>query len=165
LKTAVLRPSIVFGARDQKLAQRLLQGLDKSLVGDGENTLDFVHVVDVARAHVQCERALAKAPAIIGGKPYFVGSGRPTKAKEFFDFGFGAPQPVPVGVVRAFCALNGLLWAMFKVAPFSVWLYPESIDTITTNWWFPVDAAREAFGYDPASPAEAKAGLLSKRVA
>lgn len=39
----------MFGERDGKLAQRLMQGFDRNLVGDGENTIDFVHVTDVAR--------------------------------------------------------------------------------------------------------------------
>lgn len=160
LETAALRPSIVFGKFDVKLAQRLMQGLDKNVVGPGDHMLDFVHVRDVAMAHVLCEAAMKVESNGIAGKAFFIGSGVPSTVKMFFDWGFGTPQPIPVGIVRALSKANVFLWKAIRFAPFGVWLYPESVETITASWWFPVFAARQAFGYAPLVPARAKEMMM-----
>lgn len=82
----VLRYSNVYGPRQMPhgeagvvaiFIQRLLQGLDCTIFGDGSLIRDYVFVGDVARASVLC---LGKG----GGQAYNIGTKRPTTVKQLY---------------------------------------------------------------------------------
>ena len=161
LTTCVLRPSLIFGRGDGKLGDRLMNGLETHFLGDGNNVLDFVHVSDVAQAHLLCEQALRLPKSDdIAGRAFFVGSGRPTTVKEFFDWGHGAPKPIRIERALFFASVNLWMWNIFKYAPFGRWLTEDRITTYSSSWWFPVFSARQAFGYQPKNPLDAKRMMI-----
>jgi nucleoside-diphosphate-sugar epimerase len=164
LKTCVLRPSIIFGARDGKLAQRLLQGLDQNIVGEGNHPIDFVHVVDVAKAHLLALEGLEQKPNEVGGKTFFVGSGRPTLVNHFFrSWGHVENfQPVPIPVVKFFSKLNTFLFAILKIAPFGIWLNDDAVNLLITPWYFDISSARRILNYDPEDPQHARQKLVQE---
>lgn len=150
LATVCLRPGIIFGAKDGKLAERLLQGLDNNIVGlNSLYPLDYVSVKDVARAHVLCEDRLFTDPSRVRGQAFAVGNKRPVDYQAFMSaFGNGAPQPVPLGVVLFSAKLNEWCWRFFRLAPLSTWLTVQSVSNISSGWWFSPEKARAAFGYE-----------------
>jgi nucleoside-diphosphate-sugar epimerase len=138
-RTCALRPSIIYGADDNFIASKLLHGKfswNNVIVGDGTNWLDYVHVHDVARAHVLAEAALSAAGAgavptaalpAPCGRVYFIGAGEPITQREFVcgaDESRGSsaalfPPPPPCrthwGLTRPMWLPVSLGWALAAV--------------------------------------------------
>lgn len=168
MNVVCLRPSIVYGENDKKLADRLVLGKDNFVLGAGETVNDFVDVDSVARAHVLCESTLAKRNGLFLDdtrcpRVFAVGGGRPTKLIDFFSgWTSKSPTPVPVFLGRLSARINEWCFTFFKIAPFGVWLYVESVDLLTMEWWYPVDNASKAFGWTPTPHAEIKKEMMLK---
>jgi len=89
--TAALRFFNVYGTRQDpnnayaavipRFMTRIASGLPATIFGDGEQTRDFVHVSDAARAVI----AAIDAPARLGGAVVNVGSGRATSIRALAE--------------------------------------------------------------------------------
>jgi UDP-glucose 4-epimerase len=90
LRAVVLRYFNVYGPRQDprseyaavipKFIDLMLAGRSPAIYGDGEQTRDFIHVADVARAN-----CMAASSEISSGRAYNVGSGRPATINELVD--------------------------------------------------------------------------------
>jgi len=111
LRTCALRPSLMWGPRDQQLLPRLLR-LGRAgklrIIGDGSNQVDTVYVENAAVAHLQAADALAQTPVSdspvsdspvsdspvsaanarhpdIGGRAYFISQGQPVNCWNWIN--------------------------------------------------------------------------------
>jgi nucleoside-diphosphate-sugar epimerase len=166
LATCVLRPSILFGRYDQKLAERLLKGKDNFIVGDGMNAIDIVHVSDAASAFIKCEQAMrTEKNGQIAGRVFFIGSGRPTLTKDFFGWTEQKPIKVPLQLAKIAGILNVILWKAIKIAPFGgVYVNVQTMEQVAANFYFLVKSAYQAFEYQPKDPLEAKRLIIEGKL-
>lgn len=168
LHTICLRPGIIFAEDDRKLSERLLDGFDNVIIGNGENVVDFIDSHSVATAHVQCVKWLLKPQSNNkdinkSQRVYNIGSGYITTVKSFYsDWGHGEPQYLPQSLLRFFAHINVAVYTLWKVHPFGIWLFPENIDILTASWVYKIDAAREDFGYMPDNPIVAREKMVAK---
>lgn len=87
LMTVALRPHLIFGSDDKNLIPRLLSKFKKSqllIIGDGENTVDVIHVKNAAFAHILALESLKEnSPSL--GQAYFLGQERPVNLWNFIN--------------------------------------------------------------------------------
>ena len=86
LRTVAIRPHLIWGGGDPHLLPRILDRARVGklrIVGDGLNTVDMVHVVNAAAAHLDALDALANDPDRVGGKAYFVSDDTPIKCWQW----------------------------------------------------------------------------------
>ncbi|CAG8454696.1 846_t:CDS:2 [Ambispora gerdemannii] len=82
LLTCAIRPSAIFGPRDQQLAAGMIKvmerGQTKFQIGDNFNLFDFTYVENVAYAHLLAMDKLSSDPDIkVGGEAFLITNGTP----------------------------------------------------------------------------------------
>ena len=99
MRTVALRPHLVWGENDPHILPRILQRAKQGklrIVGDGNNTVDTVHVVNAAAAHLDAIDALNRTPESAGGRAYFIAQDEPVRCwdwiAEICRLG-GVPEP------------------------------------------------------------------------
>jgi len=95
LYTTVLRPHLIWGARDTHLIPRLIDRARKGqlrCVGDGSNWVDITHVKNAARAHLQAAEQLGPKGKC-SGKAYFISQGAPVRLWDFIDHVLSPAMP------------------------------------------------------------------------
>lgn len=154
LSAVCLRYFNVYGPRQSggdyagvmvKFAERLRSGLPPQIYGDGEQTRDFVHVLDVARATLA---ALESEGA--GGEVINVGTGRETSINElcgvFLEVSGSDLKPVYLsplpGEVRRSCADTRKARRILGFEP-----HVELRQGVEGFWrWFTVESRRKMGG-------------------
>jgi nucleoside-diphosphate-sugar epimerase len=80
LHTIALRPHLIWSEDDPHLFPRVLDRARKGrlrIVGDGDNLVDTVHVINAAGAHLDALDALGRSPQEVGGQAYFIAQDEP----------------------------------------------------------------------------------------
>lgn len=80
LRTAALRPHLVWGPGDTNLLPRVIERARKGrlrIVGSGRNRVDLTYIDNVVDAHLLAEQTLAERPDSAGGRAYFITNGEP----------------------------------------------------------------------------------------
>lgn len=157
LRTVALRPHLIFGPGDPHLVPRIIARARAGrlrIVGDGSVKVDITYVENAARAHLQAERALRKAPSPAAGKAYFLSQGQPIVLWTWINDllqALGLP-PVTrrVSLTSAYCvgAVLESTWRLFRFAsepPMTRFV----ATMLGTSHWFDISAARRDLGYDP----------------
>ncbi|MEM8670792.1 MAG: NAD-dependent epimerase/dehydratase family protein [Planctomycetota bacterium] len=75
LKTVALRPHLIWGENDPHILPRLIQRAASGrlrIVGEGNNRVDTVHVINAAGAHLDALDALERQPEMAAGRAYFI---------------------------------------------------------------------------------------------
>lgn len=79
LKTASIRPHLIWGVRDPHILPRILKRAKKKRlmqIGDGKNLVDMTHVQNATEAHIKAAEALIDNPSI-SGRNYFISDDSP----------------------------------------------------------------------------------------
>ncbi len=85
--TCALRPHLIWGPGDPHIVPRLVERAHAKklkMVGDGENLVDVIHVVNAANAHVLAFKNL-EVGSPVAGSAYFIGQERPVKLWTFIN--------------------------------------------------------------------------------
>ena len=80
LRTAALRPHLIWGEDDPHILPRLIRRAKSGrlrIVGEGNNRIDTVHVVNAAAAHLDALDALQQQPDKAAGRAYFISQDEP----------------------------------------------------------------------------------------
>jgi nucleoside-diphosphate-sugar epimerase len=88
LATLALRPHLIWGETDPHILPRLVQRAASGrlrIVGDGQNRVDTVHVVNAAAAHLDALDALHREPESAGGRAYFIAQDEPVNCWEWIS--------------------------------------------------------------------------------
>lgn len=157
LATVALRPHLVWGAGDTQLTARIIHRARTGrlrLVDAGRAVVDATWIDDAAAAHLLALDALGdhrRRPAV-GGRPFFVASGRPQPIVTLIDgvlAAAGLPperRSVPLRAARAAGgACEALWWAARRRGepPMTRFLATQ----LATSHWFDLTAARRDLGY------------------
>ncbi len=86
LHTCALRPHLIWGERDPHLLPRIVERARRGrlrIVGEGNNVVDTVHVVNAAAAHLDALDTLRDRPEVGGGRAYFIAQDEPVDLWEW----------------------------------------------------------------------------------
>ncbi len=88
LRTVALRPHIIWGPGDTSLLPRLLERapkMRKIITKGAPKKMDVTYIDDAVHAHLLAAEKLQSKPDLVGGKPYFISSGKPVEIWRFID--------------------------------------------------------------------------------
>ncbi|MCC9601794.1 NAD-dependent epimerase/dehydratase family protein [Stieleria sp. JC731] len=88
LHACALRPHLVWGEDDPHLLARVIDRAKTGklkIVGDGNNLIDTVHVINAAGAHLDAIDALHRQPDVAGGRAYFIAQDEPVNCWEWIQ--------------------------------------------------------------------------------
>lgn len=88
LRTLSLRPHLIWGNGDPHLLPRILDRARSGrlrIIGDGNNVIDTVHVINAAAAHVAAVDALANRPDQAAGRAYFITQDEPVRCWDWIS--------------------------------------------------------------------------------
>jgi nucleoside-diphosphate-sugar epimerase len=98
IRTAAIRPHLVWGPGDSNLIPRLLaRGRERSLriVGSGANRVDISYIDNVVHAHLLAEKNL-RTSGTAAGKAFFIGQQKPVRLWPWIDDLFNRMDVPPV---------------------------------------------------------------------
>ena len=176
LRTVALRPHLIWGVGDPHLVPRVLARARAGrlrIVGDGQNTVDMVHVDNAVDAHVLAEQALAGSQLPVAcGRAFFITNGEPVRLWDWINqllTALGEPpvtQKISLGTASAIGAVCETAWRLLPLRgepPMTRFIAAE----LAKDHWFNLAAARRDLGYTPritmaAGTAELVASLRAK---
>jgi nucleoside-diphosphate-sugar epimerase len=158
LRTLALRPHLIWGVGDPHLVPRVLARARAGrlrIVGDGQNTVDMVHVDNAVDAHLLAEQALAGPPrSAAAGRAYFITNGEPVRLWDWINAlltALGEPpvtQKISLGTAAAIGAVCETAWRVLPLRgepPMTRFIAAE----LAKDHWFNLAAARRDLGYVP----------------
>ncbi|XP_036043986.1 short-chain dehydrogenase/reductase family 42E member 1 [Onychomys torridus] len=161
LRTCALRPAGIYGAGEQRHLPRIVsyieRGLFKFVYGDPDSLVEFVHVDNLAKAHILASEALkADKGHIASGQPYFISDGRPVNNFEFFrplveGLGYTFPSlRLPLTLIYCFAFLvemtHFFLGRLYNFQPF---LTRTEVYKTGVTHYFSLEKAKKELGYEP----------------
>lgn len=170
LRTVALRPHIIWGPGDTSLLPRLLERapkMRKIITKGAPKKMDVTYIDDAVHAHLLAAEKLRSKPDLVGGKPYFISSGKPVEIWRFIDdilVAAGRP-PIQKTAPRTLAMLAGWIFeTTHRVTGasgeprMSRWIVRE----LTTSHWFDTSAAEGDLGYRAQSTLESGLKNLSR---
>ncbi len=165
LWTAALRPHLIWGEEDPHLFPRLIKRARQGrlrIIGDGENRMDTVHVINAAAAHVlACEKLFMEskcgdqAPSeSAGGRAYFITQDEPVKCWEWISNILeiaGVPFSKKMLGFKAAWLLGQLLETSYRLTgreeepPLTRFVAAQ----LARDHYFDISAAKRLLGYRP----------------
>ena len=158
LRTVALRPHLIWGVGDPHLVPRVLARARAGrlrIVGDGQNTVDMVHVDNAVDAHLLAEQALADSqPSAASGRAYFITNGEPVRLWEWINAllnALGEPpvtRKISLGTASTIGAVCETAWRLLPLRgepPMTRFIAAE----LAKDHWFNLAAARRDLGYTP----------------
>ena len=155
LATLALRPHLIWGDDDPHILPRMLARARSGrlrIVGDGENVVDTVHVVNAAAAHLDAIDALASTPERCGGQAYFIAQDEPVKCwdwiRQICELG-SAPPPTRKISYRSAYRIGTLLEAGYRITgqktepPMTRFVAAQ----LARDHYFSIQSAREKLGF------------------
>lgn len=161
LRTCALRPAGIYGAGEQRHLPRIVsyieRGLFRFVYGDPNSLVEFVHVDNLAKAHILASEALkADKGHVASGQPYFISDGRPVNNFEFFrplveGLGYTFPSlRLPLTLIYCFAFLvevtHFILGRLYNFQPF---LTRTEVYKTGVTHYFSLEKARKELGYEP----------------
>lgn len=163
LRTCALRPAAIWGPREERHIPRVVRYIEKGLFkftfGDPKAKMDFVHVENLAQAHVLAAKGLGPAMQYVAaGKVYFISDGEEHAINNFGFFkqlvdGLGYSPPrlwLPLWLVYLVALVTEHLhrilhpWVSFEPLLTRAEVYKSGV-----NHWFTIAKARRELGYTP----------------
>ena len=156
LATVALRPHLIWGPGDNHLIPRLIERSRQGKlrrVGSGANLVDTVYVENAADAHLQAADKLELNSAV-AGRAFFISNGEPLPLWDLIDRMLAcAGEPPVTKSISATAAywIGGVMECAYTLLnrtdepPMTRFVARQ----LATSHWFQLDAAREAFGYEP----------------
>lgn len=155
LHTLALRPHLIWGETDPHILPRMLDRARSGrlrIVGDGNNLVDTVHVINAAAAHLDALDALLDRPDQAGGRAYFVTQEEPVECwrwiSQICELG-GVDPPRKRISYRAAYALGAVLEAGFRATgrtaepPMTRFVAAQ----LAKDHYFDITAAKQRLGY------------------
>ncbi len=155
LVTAALRPHLIWGEDDPHILPRMLDRARRGrlrIVGDGDNKVDTVHVINAAGAHLDALDALDRSPEVAGGRAYFVTQDEPVDCwnwiHQICEIG-GAPPPTKRISFATAYRLGGTLEATYRLLgrksepPMTRFVAAQ----LARDHYFDIAAAKERLGF------------------
>ncbi len=154
LKTAILRPHLIWGPGDTNLVARIIERADSlRIIGKGNNLIDVLYIDNAVDAHIQLADALAQT-AEISGRAYFISQGKPVNAWKMINDILQAAgkkpisKSIPYGLAYIIGALLEFFYKLLRIKkepPLTRFVVTE----LAKSHWFNIEAARRDFGYSP----------------
>lgn len=170
LRTVSLRPHLIWGNGDPHLLPRVLDRARSGrlrIIGDGQNVIDTVHVVNAAAAHVAAVDAIADRPQEAAGRAYFIAQDEPvncwqwiTRLCEQFD----VPPPTKTISHRAAHTIGAACETVYRITrrrnepPMTRFVAAQ----LAKDHYFDTSAAKTRLGYQPTVTLDQ--GLLQLRI-
>lgn len=155
LHTIALRPHLIWGEDDPHLLPRMLDRSRKGrlrIVGNGDNLVDTVHVINAAAAHLDALDAAMSAPEKACGRAYFIAQDEPVQCWDWIsqicELG-GAPPPTKRLSMGAAYSIGGMLELAYRVTgkrdepPMTRFVALQ----LARDHYFDITAAKERLGY------------------
>ncbi|XP_005073129.1 short-chain dehydrogenase/reductase family 42E member 1 [Mesocricetus auratus] len=161
LRTCALRPAGIYGAGEQRHLPRIVsyieRGLFRFVYGDPNNLVEFVHVDNLAKAHILASEALkADKGHVASGQPYFISDGRPVNNFEFFrplieGLGYTFPSiRLPVSIIYCFAFLIEMTYFILgRLYNFQPFLTRTEVYKTGVTHYFSLEKAKKELGYEP----------------
>lgn len=155
LCTTVLRPHLIWGIGDQHLIPRIIERAKAGklrIIGDGENKVDIIHVINAAHAHLLTLDALQEGRG--SGKAYFISQGEPVKLFPWINSlleGLDLPLITKkISFKKAYC-LSAILEIIHKaLLPKKEPLMTRFLVTeLAKDHFFNITNAKKDLGYSP----------------
>jgi nucleoside-diphosphate-sugar epimerase len=155
LRTCALRPHLIWGPDDPHLLARVVQRAKEGklrIVGDGNNRVDTVHVVNAAAAHLDALDALQQDPSAAGGKAYFIAQDEPVNCWQWIETICqlaGVPPPAKKIPFSVAYAVGAGLEAAYKLSgrqsepPMTRFVAAQ----LAKDHYFDISAAKQRLGY------------------
>lgn len=161
LRTVALRPHLIWGLGDNHLIPRIVKSVQAGrlkIVGEGNNTVDMVHVSNAADAQLLAQDALNEGRCC--GKAYFISDDNPVKVWEWtnkFLEQVGLPRLNKKISFKAAYRIGTVMEGFWKCLflggepPMTRFVATE----LAKDHYFDISAAKRDFGYRPTtSPKE-----------
>ncbi|XP_076851289.1 short-chain dehydrogenase/reductase family 42E member 1 [Brachyhypopomus gauderio] len=161
LRTCALRPAGIYGSGEQRHFPRLVGYIERGLFwfvyGEQDCLVEFVHVNNLAQAHVLAATALTEAGGHrAAGQAYFISDGRPVNSLEFFwplveGLGHSFPRlRLPLSLVYFFAFLTEMVHRVVgRVYDFQPLLTRAEVYKTGVTHYFSTTKARVELGYEP----------------
>jgi len=162
LKTVALRPHLIWGPGDNHLIPRIVDRARKGrlkIVGDGNNLVDIVHVVNAAEAQVLAMQALDARPDA-GGRAFFISQGEPVRIWDWLNdllTGLSIPRiekKIPMQTAYKVGAVAEGIWKVLHLPgepPMTRFVAME----LAKDHYFDISAAKDLLGYEAKVTTEA----------
>ncbi len=154
LRTAAIRPHLVWGPGDTNLIPRLLaRGRERSLriVGDGTNRVDISYIDNVVHAHLLAEKNLHQSRTA-AGKAFFIGQQEPVQLWPWINDLFARMDVPPVSKQISLSKAKAVGWLLEKVyATLKIEREPKMTrflaEQLAMSHWFSRKQAEKLLGY------------------
>jgi nucleoside-diphosphate-sugar epimerase len=157
LHTAALRPHLIWGANDPHLFPRLIKRAKQgrlTIVGDGRNRIDTVHVRNAATAHINALDHLSQTKPAGGGRAFFITQDEPVNCWQWIarilEIAKVKPPHRQIGLNAAW-RLGSVFETVYRVArinrepPMTRFLAAQ----LARDHYFDITAAKSILGYRP----------------
>jgi len=157
LHTAALRPHLIWGADDPHLFPRLIERAKQgrlTIVGDGKNRIDTVHVRNAAAAHINALDHLRQANPAGGGRAFFITQDEPVNCwqwiSQILEIANVKPPRRQIGLRTAW-RIGIAFEAAYRIAridrepPMTRFLAAQ----LARDHYFDITAAKSVLGYRP----------------
>ena len=153
--TCALRPHLIWGADDPHLLARVIQRARSGklrIVGDSQNQMDTVHVVNAAAAHLDAIEALFRDPGSAGGRAYFIAQDEPVNCWQWIRTICelaGVPAPEKKISFKAAYAIGAGLETLYRLTgrsdepPMTRFVAAQ----LAKDHFFDISAAKQRLGY------------------
>lgn len=155
LSTLALRPHLIWGDDDPHILPRMLDRANSGrlrIVGDGNNLVDTVHVVNAAAAHLDAIDALSSTPEEAGGRAYFIAQDEPVNCwdwiREICELGSAPPPTKQISYAAAY-RVGAVLEAGYRITgrksepPMTRFVAAQ----LARDHYFSIESAKEKLGF------------------
>jgi len=156
LHTIALRPHLVWGPGDERLAPRLIEAAREkrlSIIGSGRKMIDTVYIDNAAQAHLLALKGKQDNPEC-RGRPYFISNDEPVNTWEIINRFIAMVDLPPIKrKVPRWVAMLGA-WIeenrhRISGAPGEPKITRFLDSELSTSHWFDISAAKRDLGYRP----------------
>ncbi|WP_146455265.1 NAD-dependent epimerase/dehydratase family protein [Rubripirellula tenax] len=155
LRTVSLRPHLIWGENDPHLLPRMIERARQGrlrIVGDGNNRVDTVHVINAAAAHLDSLDSLAGDAERAAGRAYFITQDEPVDCWDWIGevcrIAGVRPPDKRISAGTAY-RLGGALEAIYRILrksdepPMTRFVAAQ----LSTDHYFDTSAAKQRLGY------------------
>lgn len=154
LRTAAIRPHLVWGPGDTNLIPRLLargRGRSLRIIGSGANRVDIAYIDNVVHAHLLAEENL-RGSGTAAGKAFFIGQQEPVRLWPWINDLFARLDVPPVTQQVSLGMAKAVGWLLEKIhAALKIEREPKMTrflaEQLAMSHWFSHQQAEMLLGY------------------